>query len=92
MIIDTLITHIDDFCTMEGRQAQFGYLSLLNIGLMQLQEHIPKRHVFKIGWTTCSKYDNWFKWKSQHDGEDLYDHLMSTRLFTIYNEQDIKVS
>ena len=31
----------------------------------------------------CSEYDNDFKLNSQHNLEDLYDRLMSTRVFTL---------
>lgn len=34
-----------------------------------------------IGWTTCSEYDNHYEFNSQRDRGDLYDHLMSTRIF-----------
>lgn len=34
-----------------------------------------------IGWTTCSEYDNQSEFNSQRDQGDLYDHLMSTRIF-----------
>jgi hypothetical protein len=39
--------------------------------------------VFKREWPTCSKYDNHSKFNSQHNWEDLHDHLMSTRIFTL---------
>ena len=32
---------------------------------------------------TCSKHENHSRLSSQHDQEDLYDHLMSTRNFTL---------
>ena len=41
-----------------------------------------KWHVFKRDWTMWSKYVNRLGLHSQHDWRDLYDHLMSTRIFT----------
>jgi hypothetical protein len=41
------------------------------------------RHLFKRDWSTCSKYDIHSRFNNQHNGEDLYDHLMSTRIFTL---------
>ena len=31
----------------------------------------------------CSTYDNCFKFNSQHNWGDLYDHLMRARVFTL---------
>ena len=31
----------------------------------------------------CSKYDNRSRLNSQHNWRDLYDHLTSTRIFTL---------
>jgi hypothetical protein len=45
--------------------------------LMQLQEHIRKRHVFIKHCTMCSKHDNHYELGNQHTLGDLYDHLMS---------------
>ena len=48
---------------------------------MWLQEQIPKKTCLKeIG---VSKYDNHSKLNMQHNGEDVYDHVMSTRNFTL---------
>ena len=43
----------------------------------------PFKHVFKRGLTTCSKNVLCTMLDSQHDCGDLYDHLMSTRIFTL---------
>jgi len=38
-----------------------------------------KKHVcFQRDWTTCSKYATHSRFDSQHDCDDLYDHLMHT--------------
>ena len=39
-----------------------------------------ERHMLKIDWTMCSKYDNHSKLNNQHNfgGEELYNHFMST--------------
>ena len=52
-------------------------------GFMWLQEHVQKKHVFKRDWIASSKYDNHADLNNQHDGRDLYDHLMSTRILTM---------
>ena len=47
---------------------------------------IPKGHVFKRDWVACSKYDNHYECKSQHNwgkGGGLYDHLKGMRVFTL---------
>ena len=41
---------------------------------------------------TCSTYDNHFKSNSQHNQDDLYDHLMSKRIFTLIMNQDTVTS
>ena len=45
--------------------------------------HFLKRHVFKKDGTMFSKYVNHSRLNSQHDQGNLYDHLMSTRIFTL---------
>ena len=47
-------------------------------GLVWLQERISKRHVFPY-----PEYDNHSKLNEQHNWEDLCDHLMNTRIFTL---------
>ena len=47
------------------------------------KKQISKRHVFERDWTKCSKYAKHSKFNNQHDLEDMYDHLMSTRNFTL---------
>ena len=46
--------------------------------LFQLPKWIPKRYGFKRDWTTCSI-----------ELGDMYDHIMSTIIFTLKNEVDI---
>ena len=46
-------------------------------GWVWFQERIPKWHVLKRDWTTCSKYDNHFRFNNQHVWRGLYDHLMN---------------
>ena len=41
------------------------------------------RHMFERDWTMCSKYDNRSNFSRQRNRRDLYDHLMSTRIFTM---------
>ena len=40
-------------------------------------------YVFRIDWVVCSKYDNHFSFNSEHNLGDMFDHLMSTRIFTL---------
>jgi len=46
-----------------------------------------KTHVFKRNCSPCSEYDNHSKLDNEHrfslGGGDLYDHLMSTKIFTL---------
>jgi len=42
-----------------------------------------KGHVFERDWTTCSEYDSHSRLNSVGNWGDLYDHLMSTRIFTL---------
>lgn len=42
-----------------------------------------KRHVFIGHWTMFSKYANRYRFNSQHKWKDLYDHLTSTRIFSM---------
>jgi hypothetical protein len=52
-------------------------------------EQFPKRHELLKDWTMCLDFDNHFLLNSHHNatrdpGEhDLYDHLMSTKIFTL---------
>ena len=39
--------------------------------------------MLKTKWTTCSKCDDRFRLDTQHNQEDLYDHLMNTSNFTL---------
>ena len=50
---------------------------------MWLQEWIPKRHMFKGEWTTCSKYKTIIDSIVTIIGTDLYDHLMTTRILIL---------
>ena len=50
---------------------------------MWLQEWIPKRHMFKGEWTTCSKYKTIIDSIVTIIGTDLFDHLMSTRILIL---------
>jgi hypothetical protein len=34
-------------------------------------------------WTICSKHANHYRLNNQHNWEDLYDHLVSIRIFTL---------
>ena len=43
----------------------------------------PKGHVFKRDWIACSTCDGHSCFKSQHNWGDLYDHFISTRIFTL---------
>ena len=38
---------------------------------------------FKRDWTKCSKFANYSRFNNQHNWGNLYDHLMSTRNFTL---------
>ena len=38
--------------------------------------------MFKRDWTTCLNDANYSKLSSQHVREDLFDHIMNTRIFT----------
>ena len=53
-------------------------------GCMWILEWILKtHHVFRRDWTRCSNYANHSRLNSHpHNWEDLYDHLMSTRILT----------
>ena len=51
-----------------------------------------KDNVFKRDWTTCSKFVNHSRLNSQHNWGDLYDHLMSKRIFTLIIIEDIHMS
>ena len=51
------------------------------MGYVFIQEHTPKRHVFKRGRTTYSKYDH-SRLNSQHNWEP-YMVLKSMRVFTL---------
>ncbi len=43
-----------------------------------------KRHVFIGHWTMFSKYAKiLFRFINQHEWDDLYDHLMSKKIFTL---------
>ena len=42
----------------------------------------PKDMALKEDWTTCSEYYNHIRFNNQHNWENLYDHLMSRRIFT----------
>ena len=42
-----------------------------------------QKDVFWIDRTTCSKYDNHSTFKGQHNWGNLYEHLMSTRIFIL---------
>ena len=51
-----------------------------------LQEHTPKNYVFIRDTTTFLEYNNHFRLNSQHKwegGGGVYDHLMSTKIFTL---------
>ena len=39
--------------------------------------------MFEKDWTACLEYDNHARLNSQHNWGDLYDHLMSMRIFTL---------
>jgi hypothetical protein len=51
--------------------------------VLWLQEWMPNKTVFERDWNTCSKYDNHFQLDSEDNLGDLYDHLMSTQIFTL---------
>ena len=60
--------------------------------LAWLQEWVPYRpHVFKSGSTTCSKYDDHYRFNIQHNWEDLSDHLMNTKIFAFNHEVKKKI-
>ena len=40
------------------------------------------KYVFKRDWTTCLKYVTHSRFNGQHNLGDLYDHLISTIIFT----------
>jgi hypothetical protein len=44
---------------------------------------IPKRHMLKGDWTTCSEFVNHPRCKSQHNLGGLYDHLFTERTITL---------
>ena len=47
-----------------------------------------KKDVFQRGWTTCSQYNIHSRFDNQHNWErDLYDHLMSAKIFTLILNQ-----
>ena len=50
---------------------------------MFLRKWIPQRLVFKIVWIVCSCCGNHYRLNSQHNRGKLYDHLMSTQIFTL---------
>ena len=39
--------------------------------------------MFKKGWIADLKHDNHCTFNNQHQSGDLYDHLMSTSIFTL---------
>lgn len=39
--------------------------------------------MFNIDWTMCPEYDNHYEFNNQRDRGDLYDQLISTRIFTM---------
>jgi hypothetical protein len=57
-----------------------------------LQEWIAKRHIFERN--MCSKYENHYRLNSHNrkGGMDLYDHYMSTRIFTLKNRIGVHMS
>ena len=46
-----------------------------------------QKDVFKRYWTTCTKYSYHFGLDSQHGWGDLYDYLMSMRIFTLMTKK-----
>ena len=42
-----------------------------------------ERHLFKRDWTASSEYDKHSRLNNHHTWGDLYDHLMSTSIFTL---------
>ena len=42
-----------------------------------------KRYMLEKNWTMCSNYNNHARFYNQHYWENLYDHLMSIRIFTL---------
>ena len=45
--------------------------------------HKKRHHEFKRDWTPCSKFVNHSRLTSPHSWGDLYDHLMTSRIFTL---------
>ena len=50
--------------------------------LVWLQEWILERYVFNRDWTVCLIYNNHYWLNIQHNQGDMYDHLMSKKIFT----------
>ena len=48
-----------------------------------VQQQIPKIHVLRRHWTACSEYENHPRFNSQYNWGDLYNHSMSTIIFTL---------
>lgn len=48
--------------------------------------------MLKKDWTTCLNFVNHSRCKGQHNGETLYDHAITQRIFTFDNEHDIHTS
>ena len=55
-----------------------GHLYVSGLWLDVAPKWIQKRH-----WTTCSIYDNHSRYKNHHNWQDLHDHSISTRIFTL---------
>ena len=50
---------------------------------MWISEPTPKIHMYNKDWTACSKHATHSKFNSEHDWGDMYDHLITTRAFTL---------
>ena len=73
---------------------KFGQLHLSGVRLGVDPRTDTKKHVFRRDWTPGSKYDNHSRLNSLHSGtwEDVYDRLMSTRVFTLTMNKIVHMS
>jgi hypothetical protein len=63
-----------------------GHLYLSDMRLC-VASRMDTKNVFKRDWTTCLEHDDHSRLNSQHNWGDLYDHLMSPRIFNLTTNQ-----